>query len=144
MHNPERDQTETHQAITELTQFVQRYPQSELLQEGKQHLQEARDRLSQAGYRVGLFYWRARWYPGAIDRFKAVLADNPTFSTRDALYFHLADSLVAMKRPAEALPYYEKLIAEFEASEYLEDARKRSAALKTELAKDGTTGTASR
>ncbi len=144
MHNPDRDQTETHEAITELTQFVQRYPQSELIQEGKQHLQEAKDRLSQAGYRVGLFYWRSHWYPGAIDRFKAVLADNPTFSTRDSLYFHLADSLVEIKRPAEALPYYDKLIAEFEASEYLEEARKRSVALKAELAKDASTGSASR
>ena len=51
------------------------------------------------------------------------------------MYFHLADSLVMIKRPAEALPLYEKLIKEFETSEYLAEANKRSTALKAELAK---------
>jgi outer membrane protein assembly factor BamD len=140
MHGPERDQTETREAIKELTTFVERYPQSKLLEEGRARLREARDRLSQSEYRVGHFYWRSKWYPGAIDRFKAILAADPEFSNRDALYFHLADSLVRIQRPAEALPFYEKLIEEFESSEYLLEATKRSAELKTALAKAGTAG----
>ena len=43
-----------------------------------------------------------------------MLADDPEFTNRDAVYFYLADSLVKIKRPAEALPIYEKLIEEFE------------------------------
>ena len=144
MHGPERDQTETREAIRELTTFVERYPQSPLIEEGRARLREARDRLSQSEYRVGHFYWRSKWYPGAIDRFKAILAADPQFSSRDALYFHLADSLVRIQRPAEALPYYEKLIAEFESSEYLPEATRRSAELKATLAKAGTNGATSR
>ena len=79
MHGPERDQTETHDAIKELADLRRNYPRSELLAEGQARLRDARDRLSQSEYRVGYFYWRSRWYPGAIDRFKAILANDPEF-----------------------------------------------------------------
>ena len=144
MHGPERDQTETREAIKELTAFVEHYPRSELLDEGRTRLREAHDRLSQSEYRVGYFYWRSKWYPGAIDRFKAILAADPQFTSRDAVYFHLADALVKVQRPAEALPFYDKLIKEFETSEFLAEATKRSEALKAELAKTSTPGTGGR
>ena len=138
MHGPERDQTETREAIKELALFVENYPRSELLAEGQARLRDARDRLSQSEYRVGYFYWRSRWYPGAIDRFKAILANDPQFSNRDALYFYLADSLAKVQRPAEALPFYDRLMKEFERSEYLAEATKRSETLKAEIAKAAT------
>jgi len=134
MHGPERDQTETKDAIKELATFLANYPRSEMLAEGQARLRDARDRLSQSEYRVGYFYWRSRWYPGAIDRFKAILANDPDFSNRDALFFHLADSLVKIQRPAEALPFYERLIKEFETSQYLAEATKRAEALKADAA----------
>jgi outer membrane protein assembly factor BamD len=134
MRHPQRDQTETREAVKEFETFVARYPESSLLPEAKQHLREARDRLSESDYLVGYFYYRQKWYPGAIDRFKAVLKEDPEYTGRDALYYYLADALVKMKQEAEALPYLEKLIAEFETSEYLAEAQKRVAELKTQLA----------
>ena len=79
---------------------------------------------------VGYFYFRQRWYPGAIDRFKQVLREDPDYTSRDAVYFYLAESLLKLKNDAEALPYLEKLVAEFERSEYLQDAQKRITELK--------------
>jgi outer membrane protein assembly factor BamD len=134
MRNAQRDQTETRDAIKELETFVQRYPNSSLLPEVKTKLREAHDRLSQADYLVGFFYFRQRWYPGAIDRFNSVLKQDPEFSGRDAVYFHLAESYVKIRREAEALPYYERLVEEFEQSEYLADAKKRVAEVKATLA----------
>jgi outer membrane protein assembly factor BamD len=139
MHGPERDQTETKEAIKELTLFVENYPRSEMREEGQARLRDARDRLSQSEYRVGYFYWRSKWYPGAIDRFKAILANDPQFSHRDALYFHLADALAKIQRPAEALPFYERLIKEFETSEYLAETNKRVELLKAAVAKTSET-----
>jgi len=133
MRHPQRDQTETREAIKEFDAFVARYPSSSLLPEGKQHLREARDRLSQSDYLVGYFYYRQKWYVGAIDRFKGVLKDDPEYTGRDAVYYYLADALVKSKLEAEALPYLEKLIAEFEQSEYLAEAQKRANELKTQL-----------
>jgi outer membrane protein assembly factor BamD len=126
----ERDQSATRDAIKEVEVFLQRYPNSALMSEARAVEREARDRLSQAGYRVGFFYYRQRWYPGAIDRFREVLVNDPAFSRRDAVYFHLAESLYRTDKKAEALPYYERILREFEQSEYLLEAQKRIAELK--------------
>ena len=114
----------------EVAGFVARYPNSTLMPEAKARLRDARDRLSEADYEVGFFYYRQRWYPGAVDRFKSLLKQDPEFTNRDAVYFYLAESLVKTKQKAEALPYYQKLIEEFRQSEYLTDANKRIAELK--------------
>src|SRR5207247_1935725 len=55
MRGPQRDQTETRDAIRELETFVQRYPNSSLIEEGKTKLREAHDRLSDSDYLVGYF-----------------------------------------------------------------------------------------
>ena len=139
MRGPARDQTETREAIRELATFVQRYPQSELIEEGRARLREARDRLSESEYLVGLHYHRSKWYPGAIERFRGVLERDPEFTRRDAVYFHLAEALERIQRPAEALPYYERLLKEFEQSEYLLETTKRVDALKDAIVKKGST-----
>ena len=130
MRGPQRDQSETREAVTELQRFVDRYPNSTLFAEGSTKLREAKDRLSQANYLVGYFYYRQRWYPGAIDRFQSVIKEDEGFTGRDAVYFYLAESLMKLKREAEALPLYEKLLQEFEQSEFLSEAQKRVTELK--------------
>jgi outer membrane protein assembly factor BamD len=132
MRGPQRDQTETREAVREFETFVARYPNGSLMPEAKKQLREARDRLSQSSYLVGYFYFRQRWYPGAIDRFRELLKDDPEYTGRDAVYFYLAESYVLGKVPAEALPYYERLVKEFERSEYLQQAEKRIAELKAQ------------
>ncbi|MSO60957.1 MAG: outer membrane protein assembly factor BamD [Acidobacteria bacterium] len=130
---PERDQSSTKDAIKEIEIFLQRFPNSALMPEARTMEREARDRLSEANYRVGFYYYRVKWYPGAIDRFRDVLSTDPGYSNRDAVYYHLAESLYRTAKPeskAEALPYYERLLKEFEKSEYLELAQKRVAELK--------------
>lgn len=134
---PERDQSSTKDAIKEIEIFLQRFPNSKLMPEARKMEREAKDRLSEANYRVGFYYFRVRWYPGAIDRFKDLLAADPAYSGRDAVYYHLAESLYRSatqstpEKKAEALPYYERLVKEFEKSDYLELAQKRVAELKT-------------
>jgi outer membrane protein assembly factor BamD len=135
MRSPDRDQTETKEAIKELTAFMEKFPNSPLAPEVSSRLREARDRLGDAEYRVGLHYYRVRWYPGAIDRWTVLLKQDPQYSNRDAVFYHLADALVKTEKPAEALPYFERLVAEFEQSEYLELARKRAEELKTTITK---------
>ena len=132
MRGPQRDQTETREAVKEFETFVERYPSSKLMPDAKAKLREAKDRLDESDYLVGYFYWREKWYVGAVDRFKTVLKQDPAFTSRDAVYFHLADSLIKMKKEAEALPYLEKLVQEFEQSEYLPEAQKRITELKAQ------------
>jgi outer membrane protein assembly factor BamD len=129
----ERDQTNTREAVKELQVFLDRYPNSALMPEAKALMRKAKDRLSEASYRVGFYYFRAKYYPGAIDRFKEVLKADPEFTNRDAVYYHLGESLLRQNQEAskaEALPYFERLLKEFSQSSYLESARRRVEELK--------------
>jgi len=130
MRDPQRDQTETREAVKEFDALIARYPNSALMPDVRAKLRDAQDRLSGADYAVGLFYFRQRWYPGAIDRFQTVLKQDPGFTGRDAVYFYLSESLIKVKQEAAALPYLEKLAQEFERSEFLVEAQKRIAELK--------------
>jgi outer membrane protein assembly factor BamD len=132
MRAPERDQTETSAAVREFEVFFDRYPNSTLMGEVRMKWRDARDRLSRAEFRVGFHYYRIRWYVGAIPRFRRVLEDDPQFSGRDEVYFYLAESLARSKKEAEAIPYFERLISEFESSEHLDEARRRVQELKAQ------------
>jgi len=139
MHGPDRDQTETHEAIAELTAFVQRYANSPLIGEGRARLREARDRLSDSDYRVAYFYLRTQKFPpAAIERFNAILKTDPEYTRRDGVYFFLAQALIKVNRPAEALPLLDRLVSEFESSEYLEQAKKLAETLKADVKKPKT------
>lgn len=132
MRAPDRDQTETKEALKEFQAFFTRFPQSPLTPEVRQKWRESRDRLSEHNYRVGFHYYRIRWYTGAVDRFREVIKDDPEFSGRDRLYFHLADSIVRAdnRRAAEALPYFQKVLDEFKTSEWAEKTQQRLQELK--------------
>jgi outer membrane protein assembly factor BamD len=141
MLSADRDQTATRDTIKELQVFLDRYPNSALAPEARKSMRDARDRLSESSHRVGVTYFRMKWYPGAIDRFREVLKSDPDYSGRDATYYYLAEALRLSgiesqseadkkAKAAEALAYYERLLKEFEQSEHLEEARKRAAELK--------------
>ena len=141
MLSADRDQSPTRDTIKELQVFLDRYPNSPLAPDARKLMRDAQDRLSESSHRVGMTYFRMKWYPGAIDRFREVLKNDPEFSGRDATYFYLAESLRLRDATsdkdkkagaAEALPYYERLLKEFEQSQYLEEARKRVAELKAQ------------
>ena len=130
MRQAERDQSETRDAVKEFQTLIGRYPDSAMLVDGKARLRESLDRLDQADFRVGYFYFRQKWYPGSIDRLAAILKNDPDYTARDEVYFYLAESYIKIKRDAQALPYFEKLVTEFQKSEHLIAAQKRIAELK--------------
>lgn len=130
---PQRDQTATKDAVREFELFLERYPSSDLRTEVTGKLREAKDRLSRAEYEVGLHYFRMKWYPGALERFMGLLKTDPQFTDRDAVYYYVGESICIAGRPAEALPYYDRVLKEFEKSEFLERATKK----KAEIEKDG-------
>lgn len=131
---PQRDQTPTKDTIRELELFLERYPNSSLKPEVDTKLREARDRLGRADYQVGLHYFRIKWYPGAIERFSALLKRDPQFGGRDAVYYYMGESICVAGKPAEALPVYDRLVKEFEKSDYLERAAKKVAGIQKDPA----------
>lgn len=133
MRSSQRDQSETKQAVQEFQQFVARYPNSSMLPDAQARLRESQDRMSNHEYEVGVFYFKQKWYPGSIDRLKTLMKNDPTFTSRDGVYYYLAESLVKVRLNAEALPLYDKLIAEFEKSEFLVLAKARRDEIKTAM-----------
>ncbi len=125
-----RDQTETRDAIKELQTYMTRFADRELAGEARQKLREAKDRLADWDAGVALHYFRIKWYPGVVGRLVPLLAADPEYTRRDAVYYYLGESFAKVNRPAEALPYFERLVKEFEQSEFLELATKRIAELK--------------
>jgi len=128
-----RDQTATKEGLKEFQVFFDRYPNSPLMPEVRKQWREARDRLSEASYLVGYQYYRQKWYPGAVDRFREILKDDPEYSKRDAVYFYLAESLAKSSKPAEAVPYFERVLSEFQQSEHTGEAKKRLDELKIDV-----------
>ena len=129
----ERDQSNTREVVKEMQVFLDRYPNSALQPEARTLMRSAKDRLSEASYRVGYYYFRSKWFSGAVNRFREILKADPEYTNRDAVYYHLAESLLKVNTEAskaEALPYFERLLKEFEQSSYLELARKRVAELR--------------
>ena len=135
MRDAMRDQSETVEAIRELTTFVERYPNSELIAEGRARLREAKDRLGDHELGVGVHYHRMKFYPATIERLKPLLEKDPQFTRRDAALFYLADSFDKLGKPAEALPYFDRLVKEFEKSEFLQRAQLRVEAIRATMEK---------
>ena len=131
-----RDQTETRDALREFETFFDRFPNSPLMPEVRMRWREARDRLSEASYLVGLHYYRSKWYGGAVSRFQEVLKDDPGYTHRDDVYFYLGESFLKGRRKDEAVVYYDRLVKEFEVSEHLVEAKKRLAELQAPAAPD--------
>ena len=132
MRAPDRDQTPTKQALAEFDRFFATYPNSSLTPEVKEKWRIARDRLSAWSYGVGLGYFRRQWYPGAIDRFREVIREDPGFSQIDGVYYHLAESFARTDNKAEAIPLFDRLVSEYTTSEHLEDAQERLQELKAQ------------
>ena len=143
MRSAGRDQTETRATISAFEAFLTRYPNSKLRPDVEARLREARDRVGEHEYGVGRYYYTIRWYPAAVERWKALLTQDPAYSGRDVVYFFLGESLIKMGNSPEALPYFERLVSEFEQSEYLQEARARIEQLKTTAAA-ANTGTPTR
>ena len=131
MKSPMRDQTETRDAIRELQTYVAKYADKPLIDEARQKLRDAKDRLDEWELGVAEHYYRIKWYPGTIGRLQPMLKLDPEFTGRDKAYYLLASSYEKVRQPAQALPLYERIVNEFEQSDYLEIAKRRIAELKS-------------
>lgn len=124
MLGPDRDPTPAKDALEACNTFLRNYPNSALKPDVEDVKRKAQDQLSGYDFKVGLYYYRIGWYPGALDRFKTLLEHDPEYYRRDEIYFYLGE-MHRRGNPKEALPYYDRLVKEFEKSRFLERAKKR-------------------
>jgi outer membrane protein assembly factor BamD len=127
MLGAERDQTETNTTITQFNLFFERYPESKLTAQAETLYRNARDRFDDSEFTKGFFYYRVKYYPGALGRFLPIVHDDPEYTRRDQLFYYVAEAMHASNRNAEALPFYDRVVQEFKSSKYLQKSKDRIA-----------------
>ena len=74
----------------------------------------------------------ARWYltkrkayEGARDRLQEIVDTYPEFSRMDEVFFLLGEASLKLNKPEKAVEYYERVVKDFEGSEFVKRARER-------------------
>ena len=85
---PSLDQTETRTAISELQSFINRYPQSQRVEEANDLIDELRLKLEQKAFQKAMLYFNIRDYMAAVTAFNIVIRDFPDTEYREqSLYY---------------------------------------------------------
>jgi outer membrane protein assembly factor BamD len=123
-NGPDRDQTPTHDALEEYQKVVDHHPDSPHAEKAKVRIAECREGLARADYLVGLFYQRTRRaYRSAWLRYERILAHYPDYTRMDEVLYRLSECFVTAGRGQDAVPHLNRLISEFPASRYVDEAR---------------------
>ena len=98
-----RDQDMTERALQELTEVVQRYPDSDYARDAALKVDLTRDHLAGKEMAVGRYYLKRGHYPAAINRFREVVEQyDETSQTPEALH-RLVESYLALGLEREAI-----------------------------------------
>lgn len=124
-NGPDRDQTETEQALGEYQRLLDLYPQSSHLEETRTRIADCRQSLARAEFLAGYFYQRSRRaYRASIARYETILAEYPDYKQFDEVLLRLGQALAAVGRGPEALPHLGRLLEEYRDSRFEAEARK--------------------
>jgi outer membrane protein assembly factor BamD len=107
---PERDQEKTHKAIRELTDFIDRYPESSYIDSAKKYIERSTEILAQKEFANARFYEKIEQYDAAIVYFKSLIAEFPQSKYIDQAKLSIAQNLIALSRPGEARPILDDLV----------------------------------
>jgi outer membrane protein assembly factor BamD len=97
-----RDQERTGRAILAMQTLIERYPNSEYVEDTRAKLQFAYDQLAGKEMEVGRFYLERRNYPGAINRFRNVVSQFQTTRHIEEALARLTEAYMAMGLADEA------------------------------------------
>ena len=86
------DQTETHKAIGKLQAFINRFPESERMDEASDLVQELRIKLERKAYEIAKQYHHTRNYKAAITAFDNFLLEYPGSPFREKAFFYKFES----------------------------------------------------
>ena len=122
------DQTPTKEAIQQFQRFINRYPNSERVEDANELIDELRLKLEKKAFTTAILYYDLGIFNAAATAFQTVIADYPDikyreeamFYTIDA-YFQYAENSIAEKqkeRYQQAVNAYNRFIRAFPESSY--------------------------
>jgi outer membrane protein assembly factor BamD len=86
------DQTSTYKAIAQMQYFVDRYPQSTLVEQCNKRIDELREKLENKAYRVAYQYYRMEYYQASVVAFTLLLKDFPDSDRRSKCSYYIIKS----------------------------------------------------
>jgi len=122
---PDRDQTQTLEAIQQYQSLIREYPDSGYAGAARERIRQLIDLLAEHEFGVGYFYMRKGSLASAMGRFSGLEERFPDYSSKDKLFFYEARTLTRLGRNEEAARYYSRLIEEYPKSEYVQKAKNR-------------------
>jgi len=129
MGKPDRDLTQTRLAQAEFKEFLLKYSDSDLMPRAKARLREVQEVLAEGEYEVARFYYEKHANPAAKSRFLEIVNDYPSFSEADKACWYLAQTYERLKKPKDAIPYYDRILADYPLSSMAPEAKQQLAAL---------------
>jgi outer membrane protein assembly factor BamD len=141
MDRADRDHTEAQLAEQEFQTFLQKYPDSPLVDGSKQHLREIQEALADSDFRISEFYYTRKSYRAAASRLAELVDRYPLYSKSDQALFMLGslwekaptaskeDEALAAARRELAVRIYSRIVAEYPLSPLVPRAKERLTAM---------------
>ena len=142
---PTRDQTATLQAISAISEFMERYPASPKLGVCEMRIEELKNKLYDKSFLNARTYYKTERYKAAIIAFRNALAEFPETPHREEILFLTLDSCyklasnsistLQVDRYLDAMDAYYNFVSEFPESKHRREAERMQRASKRYLAK---------
>ncbi len=97
-----RDQRTSARAIAAFTEVVERYPESEYVEDSQTKLRFARDQLAGKEMQIGRYYLERKEYVAAANRFRLVVEQYPNTRQVEEALARLVETYYAMGLTSEA------------------------------------------
>lgn len=118
------DQTPVNNSVNLFTSFIRTYPDSDLLKEAREKLEECvRTQLRNEVY-VGRFYLRTEKYQSAIKRLEGALTRFAASPAHDETLLYLGQAFMLSGEKSKGRDVFSKLASDYPNSPYLNEARK--------------------
>lgn len=131
---PGRDQTKTEQALIEFKRVINDYPLTDEAKIAREKTKLCEEQLAEHTLSIGELYYKRKGYKAAISRLKDILANYPSYSKLDKVFFLLGDSYYKANQTEESIPYFTKLISDYPQSKFAELAQERMEEIEKKVA----------
>ncbi|PYE90151.1 Beta-barrel assembly machine subunit BamD [Phyllobacterium leguminum] len=119
-----RDQAATRRAIAAMNEVVERYPQSEYVDDAKAKIRFARDQLAGKEMQVGRYYLERKEYLAAVKRFRTVVEEYSNTRHVEEALARLVEAYYALGLASEAQTAAAVLGQNFPDSQWYKDSYK--------------------
>ncbi|HEX8824198.1 MAG TPA: outer membrane protein assembly factor BamD [Archangium sp.] len=119
----EKDQTEVQAALRSLNEFVRQYPDSKLVEEAKQKIENTRQRLAEHELYVASFYARRERWKAVVQRLEGLLKNYPGTALEEEVLFDLHEAYVRLNDTENARRTLQRVIERLPGTPAAERAR---------------------